>query len=129
MSDFSSPVLYHTPADDEVEIRNWRVIPCLARVQYNGYWASFKCKLQECISVPMDFVLADTNPYVTQCRMKHMGADGNDNVLLWVNMTITINNSTWEYELCGKRIVGDEETKLNSDKMRYVWEEELLMEW
>lgn len=118
------------PTDDEVEIKHWKLIPCNARIQFERYWAHFHCKLQESISLPQDFVQADAkHPDVIECKIEYRGYDGNNNALLWVNMTVRRNGATHKLDMGCKRIVGYEQTALDSDEIQYLWEEELLREW
>ena len=119
------------PTDDEEQIEHWKLIPRSALIQYGRYWASFRCKLHEYTSRPMDFVRVEHAEsrvneckMVTECKIESIGQDDNENELLRAEMIIGTGVTMAKYELWCKKIVGNEEPILTDDERQYIWYEE-----
>ena len=103
----------------------WKLVPCSVRLQFSNSWVRFRCKLLEAYGYPEDFILEAKSNHVTDCTVYRMADDENENRLLWINLKVWRSGSEVMMELCCKKIVGDEVTRLSQVKSRYVEEEEV----
>ena len=114
------------PTEDEEEIKRWKLVPCSARLQFANCWVRFRCKLLEAYGYPENFVLEAKSNNVVDCTVYRMANDENDNRLLWINMKALRSGSEVDVELCCKKVVGNEVTRLSSVELEYVEEEEAM---
>lgn len=113
------------PTEDEEEIKRWKLVPCSARLTIGNSWVRFRCRLLEASGCPQDFVIEAKSEFVIACAVYPMANDENDNRLLWINLKVRMSGSESMMELCCKRIVGNEVTKLNAVELEYVAAEEV----
>ena len=112
------------PTNDEEEIKMWKLVPCSAQLRFSNTWVRFRCKLLESKGCPESFVIETKSNSIIDCKIYRMADDENGNRLLWVNMKAWRFSAPVEVELCCKKIVGDEVTRLSQVEERYVWEED-----
>ena len=112
------------PTEDEDEIKRWRLIPCSAHLQFSDTWVRFRCKLYESQGHPENFEIEAKGKRVVDCKVYRMANDDNGNRLLWVNLKAKRNGVLMVIELCCKKIVGDEVTRLSRVEGEYVDQEE-----
>ena len=112
------------PTDDEDETKQGS--PCSARLRFSNFWVTFRCKLLESKGYPESFVIEAKSNHIKDCNIYRMADDENGNCLLWVNTKGWRDGAWSELELCCKKIVGDEVTRLSQVEERYVREEEVM---
>ena len=118
------------PTDDEEDIRRWKLIPCSAQLRFANCWVRFRGKLLESQGYPEVCEVDTKSNNVTDCTVHRMADDENGNRLLWVKMTVKMKAADdLQIELCCKKIVGDEVTRLSRVEEEYVHDEEMGRFW
>ena len=117
------------PTEDEDEIKRWKLVPCSAQLQFSNSWVRFRCKLFESEGHPENFEVVAKSENVLDCKVYRMANDDRGNRLLWINMKAKRFGNPIPVELCCKKIVGQEVTRLSDDESDYVCQEECGRFW